>query len=310
MNLNTMDNQNRTPLFVAVETNNAQFVETLISLKAKKDVVDLYGSSLLHIAVLNENITITSQLLNRGINIEAVNNKGTAPLEIARREGAQELYDLLLDHDADLKKIRTHHLEGEYLGQIKPASEPIMFAPNFVSTENWNINAVFHPNGKEFYFTIESRKYNSGTIMVSKLVDNIWTKPVLMNISGDYKEVDPFITSDGTQLYYSTDRPVNEADSLKEDVDLWVLNRDGNKWGAPIHLESKINTNESEWFPTVSANGTLFFSREESANIYSSKFEHGSFQEGIELGESINSDHYDYDPYIASDESFFNLFFR
>lgn len=303
-NVNALDNKNHTPLFAAVQTNNADLLSELIGHKANVNISDIYGSSPIHFAVLNNNIAIARILVKGGINLDAVNNKGTTALEIAFREGTEEIYQFLFDNGADPEKVRTHQLEGEFLGQTKPNNVPKMFAPNFVSTENWNINAVFHPNGKEFYFTIESRNYNSGTIMVSKLEENVWSKPIPADIPGDYKEVDPFITKDGTKLYYSTNRPINENDSLKKDVDIWVLNRQGNKWGFPVHLGTKVNTNESEWFPTVSDNGTLFFSREESSNIYQSIYENGVFQEGISLGDSVNSEHYDYDPYISADESY------
>jgi hypothetical protein len=45
-------------------------------------------------------------------------------------------------------------LEGAYLGQKPPGMVPEIFAPGYISTEKRELNSVFTPNGKEFYFAI------------------------------------------------------------------------------------------------------------------------------------------------------------
>ena len=45
-------------------------------------------------------------------------------------------------------------LTGKYLGQKEPSIKPEVFASNIVSTGMAEINAVFSPNLKEFYYSI------------------------------------------------------------------------------------------------------------------------------------------------------------
>ena len=64
----------------------------------------------------------------------------------------------------------------------------------------------------------------------------------------------------------------------------------------------------SEWYPSLSNDGTLYFSKgrekEGISNICYSEKINGKYQKPITLGDSINSKFYDYDPFIAPDESY------
>ena len=44
-------------------------------------------------------------------------------------------------------------LEGPYMGQPGPGMTAKVFAPGIVSTEAWEVEAVFAPGMHEFYFT-------------------------------------------------------------------------------------------------------------------------------------------------------------
>ena len=306
ININIQDNRGDTPLSVAVQINDETFFDPLINLQVKGDFTKEFGASLLEKAVMNENLFFVQKLIEKGVELNEKNKRGSTPLEIALRESSNEIAAHLISKGADRSKVRTFELEAEYMGQAKPDLKATMFAPNFISTENFVHNGVFHPNGKEFYYTIETRKYNRGTIMVSKLDGKKWSKPEPASIPGSYREVGPFISKDGARLYYSSNRPVNETDSIGNSIDLWMLERDGDSWGPPIHLDKEVNTDGSDWFPTISDKRTLYFYVHEgrSGNIYYSKNKNGKYQKAILIEGVGNGKFYNYDPFIASDESY------
>lgn len=127
--------------------------------------------------------------------------------------------------------------KGEYLGQEKPGLTPKMFAPGSVSTKDRNVNATFHPNGREIYFTVEGPFRSHGTILVTKMVGDTWTTPEPMEVIGEYTSWEPFISKDGTKLFYVTNKPITESDSKNSQMDIWVLNREGNGWSDPHSSE-------------------------------------------------------------------------
>lgn len=193
-----------------------------------------------------------------------------------------------------------------YLGQPLPELEPQVFAADFLPKGPYLHTVSFTPDGKECYFTAESREYNGGTIMVSKLKSGKWTTPEPAPIPGTYREIDPLITPDGSAILYCTNRPVNEEDSVTRNMDMWMIKRDGDSWGSPIYLGAEVNTKGQDWFPTMTESGTLYFSPwiGDVSNIHTSTMKDGRYQKGKKLDDMVNSNSLDYDPFISPDESF------
>src|SRR5206468_1125164 len=96
----------------------------------------------------------------------------------------------------------------------------------------------------------------------------------------------------------------------KKDVDIWVMDRTKNgDWGEPHNLGAPVNTSASEWFPTLSANGTLYFGSGRpgghgKTDLYRAKRKYGKFAEPENLGPNINSAADEFEGCIAPDESF------
>ena len=126
--------------------------------------------------------------------------------------------------------------------------------------------------------------------------------------SGKHRDADPFITADGKQLYFISDRPVDGKP--KEDMDIWVMDRTkGGDWGEPRNLGAPVNTTASEWFPTLAANGTLYFGSGRpgghgKTDLYRARRADGKFAEPENLGPSVNSAADEFEGCVAADESF------
>ena len=303
-NIDQRDAKGRTAMFYAAYFNDGVMIDRLLQLGSDTDLPDKWGNVALHqLAMYGSGENIRKLIVN-GARIEFENQRGSRALEIAYREGNQEAIKVLLELGADAHAIRKETLEGSYLGQI-PNDTPTIFAPNFVSTENAQLNAVFHPNGKELYYSIESPQ--KSVIMVTLRKKGVWSSPVQAPFSGTYKEVDPFISRDGSQLFYCSFRPTL-TDSIKNDPDIWLVNRVADGWSEPIHLGSTINTNQEEWYPSTSDQGTIFFSRGDESrgisNLYFAQRNHGKYGVPQKLSDLVNSEFYDYDPFIARDESY------
>jgi len=198
---------------------------------------------------------------------------------------------------------------GPYLGQQPPGMMAEMFAPGIVSTDRSEINSVFTPDGKEFYFTTWEQE--SGTrIMVTRQVDGQWTVPERASFSTDPSDVDPAISHDGQRAFFGTRRP-RPGETLRREsgFDMWFAARDGSGWGVAQHLSPVVNSGTSQVYPSVTRDGTLYFQavREGGygkADIYRSRLLDGTYQEPENLGPVINSENYEGDVFVAPDESY------
>ncbi len=195
---------------------------------------------------------------------------------------------------------------GGYLGQAPPGMDPQVFAADFLPDGPYLHTVSFTDDGKECYFTAESREYNGGTIMVSKLENGRWTTPEPAPISGTYREIDPLITPDGSAMLYCTNRPVNKGDKVTGNMDIWMIKRDGKSWDEPMYLGNDVNTEGQDWFPTLTRSGTLYFSPwiGNISDIHTSTKKDGKYQKSTKLSDQVNSPSLDYDPFISPDERY------
>ncbi|MCC9167353.1 OmpA family protein [Pontibacter harenae] len=76
------------------------------------------------------------------------------------------------------------------------------------------------------------------------------------NNTNEYSVGHPAITSDGNMLYFSSDMPGGLGET---DIYYCVLNEDGS-WSEPVNAGKVINTPGRESFPSIGADGNLYFS--------------------------------------------------
>lgn len=196
-------------------------------------------------------------------------------------------------------------LKGPYLGQKPPGMTPELFAPGIVSTGLNERDITFTPDRKELYFT--ARFNGSSAIVTCKIVNGKWTAPEVAKFSSKYPDFEPFISCDGSIFYFCSNRPLdNNSDPIKGS-NIWVMKKEGNKWGKPIPLGEPINGKGNVYFPTVTKSGTMYFTRREADEkeyIYRSKFVNGKFQEPEKLPKEVNTTDSQFNSYISPDESY------
>ncbi len=186
---------------------------------------------------------------------------------------------------------------------------PELFGEGVISTGEYELNAAFSPDGNTFYFSKSAPDFSFWTLVESHLSDGKWTKPEILPFSGKYSDADPFVSPDGKQLFFISDRPADDTSTASKDLDIWVIDRLSDGWGKPNCLSSAINSAQAEWFPCVTSNGTLYFTAfrpdsKGSYDIYRSKFVNGAYLEPENLGDSINSKFFEIEAYVPPDESY------
>ena len=184
---------------------------------------------------------------------------------------------------------------------------PELFDEGVFSTSLYELTPAFTPDGQTAYTTISTPNYGDFFIIVESHYENgQWTEPETASFSGDYSDADPFIAPDRSALYYLSKRPV-EGSEPKDDYDMWKVERTDDGWGEPTHLGATVNSDGNEYFPTVDAEGTLYFAaqRDDSeggGDIYRAEPDgNGGYETPETLGSAVNSRFHDTTPYISPD---------
>ncbi|WP_250434103.1 TolB family protein [Hanstruepera flava] len=166
------------------------------------------------------------------------------------------------------------------------------------------------PDGNEVLFTAQSVMGNLSAVISVKKNNTTWSKPQVASFSGKHFDLEPCFSPDGLKLYFVSTRPLD--DSLEpKDFDIWYVERSSlkNPWSEPKNLGAPINTEHGEFYPSIADNGNFYFTRDDTSknrkdDIYVSVLKNGKYQEPKALPDSINSESYEYNAFIAPDESY------
>lgn len=148
----------------------------------------------------------------------------------------------------------------------KEDTEGRFFSPDMVKGD---INGKYHdgaptftPDGQTMIFSRNNKDGQSGKGLIDLKIYSAthnsgqWedVKELPLN-SNEFSSCHPTLTADGNLLFFSSNRPGGYGG-----MDLYVVKKEGEKWGAPINLGPNVNSEGDEIFPFVTTSNELYFS--------------------------------------------------
>ncbi len=195
-----------------------------------------------------------------------------------------------------------------YIGQTPPGNSAELFAPGIISNGFNNRDLAMLPDGSEFYTSVNMRNFDLSTIVMVKKTANGWDTPRVAEFATDrnLRYLEPAISPDGSRMFF-----VTAPRGVDDNMDIWVMDRLAGGWGAPVRLPDVINTPVSETFPSVTSDGTLYFSRMSDEpgveHIYRSRLVDGRYNTPERLPENVNCGKTRFNAFVAPDESYLIL---
>lgn len=166
------------------------------------------------------------------------------------------------------------------------------------------------PSGNELFFTLQSHKEELSSIVYLHKENGMWAKPAIANFSGKYNDLEPAFSPDGLRLYFASNRPLKGNGEAK-DYDIWYLERKDvqSNWSGPINVGEPVNTSGNEFYPSIAHSNNLYFTSDGPGSfgkddIFISKWVKGRYEKPQTLSDSINTKGYEFNAYVAPDESF------
>lgn len=189
------------------------------------------------------------------------------------------------------QKTDLPKLIGPYLGQKPPGRISKTFAPEIISTAEYNeFCASFSSDGKEFYF-------NRGmVIMVSRLEKDGWAVPEAASFNGTFRNHEAHLTFDNIRLFLGSSRP-------PQPYGIWLTERTDSGWTEPQRVADGM-------YLTSAANGSVYYGVESSSgsSVVKARCTNGRFSEPevqlIRFADPDAGRSGIFHPAIAPDESF------
>ena len=157
--------------------------------------------------------------------------------------------------------------------------------------------------GQSSGFFATSRK--SRIDAVRRQPDGSWGEPERVSFSnGSGADLDPFFTADGARLWFSSIRPVDGEG--RKDTDLWYVDhRPDGTFGEPVNPGAAINSPAEDLYPTVAADGTLYFGSDRAGDgfdiWYVAPLPAGGWSTPAPLPGPVNTDGWEFNPALAPD---------
>lgn len=194
----------------------------------------------------------------------------------------------------------------DYFGLTQPSTNPKDFNPDLLDLNgSFKFNLELKTCDQIYFTTID----NEENIYFSEKKNGKWSKPKRASFSDpSYGDADPFLSKDGTKIYFISKRPTKSSDK-KLDWNIWYADKKDGVWTDPKTLPSPINSDDSdEYFFSISNKGNVYFSSnrkggEGSFDIYTASMTgEDSFSKPKNVGQPISTAKYEFDPYISPDE--------
>ena len=200
-------------------------------------------------------------------------------------------------------------LTGEYFGQTLPGDSAILFAPGLINTGLFTRDFSMTPDGKEIYFSLMAG--HAAVIMVSYCENEKWTEPVIAPFSGSdqFFDFEPHVSPDGKQILFLSTRPKKGQEPKPGWAyqNICVVDRTDNGWSEPYEIGAPINTDNNEFFPSLTNNSTLYYNHSVEFNdvaLYCSKKVNNEFTKPEKLSFKNDSNLLLFNATVSRDDSF------
>lgn len=176
-----------------------------------------------------------------------------------------------------------------------------------------NRDITFSPDGNVLLTTIVAPKNQFSIIAVSYKKahatneEHTWTPLQVAPFSGEHQDIEAAFHPNGHWVYFASKRPKPDRDG--SDWDLWRVSYSEGNWGEPENLGDAVNSTADEFYPSLTIEGTLYFTATRTdtlglEDLYLSRLEDNKYSVVENLGAPVNSVAYEFNAFIAPDESY------
>jgi hypothetical protein len=177
--------------------------------------------------------------------------------------------------------------ECNYLNETKPGNTPLIFGKGKISVEGKNTHACsFSPDGNMLIFS----RYPNRKSYMMVFQEGKWSNPTEAFFDGKETSFSPY---QDKVFYY-------------RDGDIYYNEKTEEGWGSAVNVGNVINTDEMEYYPSITYDGTLFFSRNgdwSEGRIMYSTLKDGKYTAPIDIGLPLNKGGASH-AYVAPDKSY------
>ena len=190
-----------------------------------------------------------------------------------------------------------------------PPGNASLVGDGVISTRDYEQNSSFTADGRTIYFTKRTLWPAYASVLCeAHLMNGRWSEPTVLPFSGREYDSDPFVTADGSRLYFASRRPVEGREH--RDRDIWYVDRSASGWGTPQRVPAPVNSDADEAYPVIVKDGSLYFtssprdSTAQQVDTYRAQLMGDHFAPPVELPGDSDRVYGRLQAYVSPDEKF------
>jgi len=117
---------------------------------------------------------------------------------------------------------------------------------------------TFSPDMSTFYLTISDRQFARFDILITELVDDVWSTPVSAFFNSNYSDHGMSFSPDGQTIWFSSTRPVPDI-QVADTWHIWKVVKRQNGWSIPTYVDIPNLRQKLASHPSIANDGTLYF---------------------------------------------------
>lgn len=194
------------------------------------------------------------------------------------------------------------------ISAVPPGSASIV-GDGVISTRDYEQNSSFTADGRTVYFTKRTLWPAYASVLCeSHSTNGRWSEPTVLPFSGRDYDSDPFVSADGSRLYFASRRSADGHEH--RDRDIWYADRSGSGWSAPQRVPAPVNSSADEAYPVIVKDGSLYFtssprdSTAQNVDTYRAQWMGDHFAPPVELAGDSDRVYGRLQAYVSPDESY------
>jgi parallel beta-helix repeat protein len=200
-----------------------------------------------------------------------------------------------------------------YFDQEPPGMSPVIFAQDIISLPDRDeAQCIFSPDGNECLLSVTpTGDWAIADILYFQQIDGQWTEQLTAPFSNVGScNIHSTFSADGQKVFFSSNRDFPG----QFDTDIWVTERTEQGWTEPMRLPTPMSSLAAEWSPSITNDGTLYFSSYRDGGVGRSGYNpdiwraiptNGQYTRVENIGAPVNAGSYDaWNVFIARDESY------
>lgn len=190
--------------------------------------------------------------------------------------------------------------QHDYPGGAPPTSAtvPELFGAGLISTNYRERDITISPDRTQIYYSLQYSLTRS-VILYVEYKDGKWSRPKRASFSSlENADIEPAFTPNGNRLFFASGRSGS--------FDIYYVDKQGDgSWSAPVSAGGAVNTGSNEFYPSISSNGTLYYTAPYNGteDIWFSRLTDGVYGTPEVLPAPVNTNGGEFNAFISPDGS-------